>query len=476
MRPFAQVLAAILLALGLAHCSSTSSRGDSDLFGSGGKAAGGSSAASGGTQTSNGGSTVAVAGTTGTPDGCKGLACQKKVCPLGTSTTISGRIYDPSGKLPLYNVMAYVPNAPLAPFTPGANCLCEISGEPTAAGLSDTNGNFVIRDAPVGANIPLVIQIGKWRRTFTLPNVAECSNTTVPDGTLRLPAKQTEGDMPKVALTTGGADALECLLRKLGIDASEITNPDGSGRFNLFAGHDGSNRYESSLNGGASFPAAASVWSSVDSLKKYDLVLLSCEGGEFPEEKGDAAFKAMAAYTALGGRMFASHWQQVWLKSGAFPTIARYTGQADLGDLTADVITSFPKGKALSEWLVNVQASTTPGKLPISDAQHTIVEENPMYAQSWITSTSPQAVQYLSANTPMGAPPNMQCGRIVLSDLHVAGATGGGTDTSSPSFAFPSGCVTSGLSPQEKVLAFMLFDISACTIPDSKVPEPPVVK
>jgi hypothetical protein len=406
---------------------------------------------------------------------CKDLKCRRRFCASGVSTTISGKVYDPSGTLPLYNVMVYVPNAPLAPFTPGANCSCELSGEPIAAGLTDTEGRFVVKDAPVGANVPLVIQIGKWRRLFTLPSVAECAESAVPDGTLRLPGKRADGDMPKVALTTGGADALECLLPKLGIDSSEITNPDGPGHFNYFGGHGGTDRY---ANTNTRFPPASDLWKSVDTLKPYDMVLLSCEGEEYPEEKGDQAFKAMAAYTALGGRMFASHWQQVWLKSGPYPVIAQYTSQADLGNVDASVVTTFPKGKALSEWLLTVQASAAPGQLAITNAQRTIVTENPQYAQRWIATASPAGVQYLSANTPFGSPFEKQCGRVVLSDLHVAGGatTGGGTDSSSPSFAFPSGCVTSGLTPQEKVLAFMLFDISACTIPDTEVPAPPVVR
>ncbi len=479
-----------LSALAASRCSSSDAPTDAPRFtnGKGGQndtsAAGGASGAGGeGGKLSISVDTSERGGSTGVafgPDGCKGLVCQKPFCKGGGSTTISGKVYDPSGTLPLYNVMVYVPNAPLEPLTPGANCLCEVNGEPIASGLSDTTGHFVVTDAPAGTDIPLVVQVGKWRRQFTVPKVDECTDTAVPDGTLRLPRKQAEGDLPKVALTTGEADALECLIRKLGIDDSEITTPDGSGKFHFFAGHGGADRFASTMNGGAAFPPASSVWGNVDTLKPYDVVLLSCEGAEYPEEKGSDAFKAMGAYTTLGGRMFASHWHQVWLKSGPYPSIAQYTTQSDIGDITAKVVTSFPKGQALSEWLVEVKGSSTPGQIDLVNAQHTIVKENPMYAKAWLTAaTSPLAsVQYLSANTPVDVTSDKQCGRIVLSDLHVAGgvADGRGIDTSSPSYPFPTGCVTSSLTPQEKVLAFMLFDITACTIPDTKRPEAPPVR
>jgi len=420
-----------------------------------------------------------AAGASNAAGACKGLECQQKACAAGATTTISGRVFDPSGALPLYNVMVYVPNAPLTPLTPGATCACEVSGEPVASALTDTNGRFSVKNAPVGSNIPLVIQIGKWRRQFTIPAVADCAETAVPEATLRLPARQSEGDMPRIALTTGEADALECLVRKLGIDPAEFTNPTGTGRINYFGGHNGTNKYAPGVNGGVSFPRASSLWGKLETLKPYDVVLLSCEGGKYANQKGAQAFQAMQNYANLGGRVFASHWHEVWFTDGPapFPTVAEFVSEPDIGTLTADVTTTFPKGQALAEWLVNVQASTTPGLIDLTAAQYTVKKENPMVAQRWISSQTPQSVQYLSANTPFGAAPDKQCGRVVLSDIHVAGGREQGdlSDSSGSDVPFPTGCRTTGLTPQEKVLAFMLFDITACVIPDNVRPEAPAV-
>jgi hypothetical protein len=416
------------------------------------------------------------------PGPCVNLQCQQLACAGGSRTTLSGTVYAPAGTLPLYNVTVYVPNRELEPIVEGASCsTCDasVSGSPVASALTDTAGRFTLTDVPVGENIPLVMQVGKWRRQVILPRVDPCTENVLTDSSLtRLPANQSEGDLPRIALSTGALDALECLLRKVGVSDSEFSNPEGTGRVHLFAGHLGTSSYAPALNGGASFATSGTaLWDQLASFQRYDVVLLSCEGDEYLEEKPAVARQALFDYLNGGGRAFLSHWHKIWLQEGPlpFPEMVRFNNRDDDLNVSATVDTSFPKGAALAEWLVNVQGSTAPGVVDLVDAQNTAASENPLYAQRWIYdpldgATGAPSVKYVTANTPLGAPAAEQCGRTVYSDIHVSSG-----DDSAPGLPFPTGCTSTGLSPQEKVLIYMLFDLSACIVPDNQPPAPPII-
>ena len=51
---------------------------------------------------------------------------------------------------------------------------------------------------------------------------------------LRLPRNQSEGSIPKMAITAGDADRLQCLFTRMGIDTAEFTNPDVTGSLNIY--------------------------------------------------------------------------------------------------------------------------------------------------------------------------------------------------------------------------------------------------
>ncbi len=489
------------LVLGLCACSSdansNTSRGLTQQGSAGGAPIPGgitpapsSTGGSGGVINPNAPSSAGPAVDAGPP--CVNLQCQKHECPGGGSTTISGTVYDPAGKNPLYNIAVYVPNEPVLPLSTGASCdTCDslYSGMPIAAAVTDAAGHFSMDSVPDGANIPLVVQVGKWRTQTVIPNVVQCQDNPLPDHSLRLPRNHMEGDIPNIAISTGGADTLECLLRRVGIDAAEyVPGAGGDGRIHIFQG---TPRMGGGGRGGGQVPntsppapvASASLWDTTADLMGYDIVLLSCEG----EETVNMNQQALHDYASAGGRVFASHFHYAWFNTGPYGNenlATWFTGSNSMGNIFSTIVTTlpngmpFPKGMAMETWLTNVNALTN-GELPIEQARHNAdVSATNLPSQAWIladqNANPPGATEYFSFNTPTDAQMTPDgpsyCGRVVFSDLHVGAAS-----MDNPQQPVPDECTNVDLSPQEKALEFMLFDLSSCLTPDNKPPQPPTI-
>ena len=411
---------------------------------------------------------------------CTNLCLKQQSCGGGGTTSVSGTVYDPAGLVPLYNVAVYVPNAPLSPIHHGASCdQCgsALSGDPLVATLTDAAGHFKLDNVPVDSNVPLVIQVGKWRRRITIPTVSACVDNPIADKTLtRLARKPQEtspdDDIPFIALTTGGADALECLLPKIGVDIAQFTNKGGSGRVNLYQGSGGS-----ALSGGS--PPVTGFWNDHNNLIAYDMVLLGCEGGTHPENKGFGSdLPQMEIYATAGGRVFGTHFHYYWIESNPkpslWPTTATFDHAQDPPQTNWNVTIdqSFPKGIAFAQWMLNVGGSTTLGTFPINQGRHDVDAVNGQPTSDpvsvrWVYGTNPNIVEYYTFNTPVGVTSDKQCGKVVFSDLHIAaGDQPGGT--------FPGNCNNQPLTPQEKALEFLLFDLSSCIQNDTTPLPPPV--
>ncbi len=433
---------------------------------------------------------------------CTGLQCQIHSCSGGGSTTISGTVYDPAGNNPLYNVVVYVPNSTPSALTTGASCdSCAslYSGDPIAAAVTDATGKFTIKDAPDGANIPLVIQIGKWRKQTSVASVSSCTDNPIATK-LTLPSKQSEGDIPNIAISTGGADSLECLLRRIGLDASEYgPGAGGSGRIHIFQGSAAGGSTNAATTSPTPAPgSAAALWDSVADLMPYDITILSCEGQETQDANGSALSAAeqqnLLQYTSAGGRVFASHFHYAWFNTGPFAAedIATWTRGANpindssnnplnpltTGDfINANIVTTFadggvfPKGATLDTWLstvgaLNPAAGYAPGELHIAGAKHNAdlagLASTP--SQAWISADSerpdrgrgrPPAVRTVarrraSRGRPSTSPstPRSTRGSTTPGSRHTAGGWSTATSTSARRPVTTTGRVRGASSPQ----------------------------
>lgn len=409
----------------------------------------------------------------GGADACTGLQCRIVDCAKTQRqpTTITGTVYAPNRTLALYGVTVYIPNADPAPFTDGATC-SRCGGTPppdsVVSVLSDEAGKFTLTNVPTGVNVPLVIQVGKWRRQVTIPMVSACMDNPQSPELTSLPRNQTEGDIPKIAIATGNCDALECLVRKIGVSDAEFTSDSGAGRVHLYVANGASRLANSTL-----LSSATTLWGTVEKLKQYDLTMFSCECGAQADQKPQAAMNALKAYADLGGRAFLSHYHNIWIVGeranpshapAVWPSIATCPDDAfTTANGTIDQINN-PKGVAFATWMVNVMGSPSLGNIPIMNGRQTCTSVDNTKAERWVhspefftgTTLVPQNFQF---TTPNELPKEQRCGKVVFSDMHVASGSTSGLPSGD---VFPTGCATGAMSPQEKALAFMFFDIASC--------------
>jgi hypothetical protein len=450
----------------------------------------------GGADICGGGGRPGVCGTNVT---CTNLCTQQVACDGGTSTTITGTVFAGVSAWtglppdPAPNVLVYVPNAPVQPFTPGASCRqcgADVSGSPLVSTYTDFNGTFTLPNVPAGTGIPLVIQLGRWRRQFTI-NVPACATTAI--GTLNLPRNQGEGSIPLTAISTGDVDALECVLLKMGVDQAEFTTDTaagGTGRIQLYAGGPGPNGGNRNggnpgANAGPGTRPEPALLGANGTFMSYDQIMLPCWGA--PAIKTATELTNLIAYSDSGGHFFATHYSYSWLVgNGEFDSVAQWVPNFDNpGDTTWTLNVSTvvppsppaPRSESFAKWLnfigaLSNSAPTVPAnpQVAISQPRHdaTAVANGSV---DWIDGTDQRMnsrnfdgggsslVEHFTFNTPVGQP--SQCGHDIFSDFHVLNS-GNGTNGQT----FPNEC-DQNFSPQEKILEFMIWDLASC------VPPPP---
>jgi hypothetical protein len=471
--------------------------------------------------------------------GCTGVCQTIPTCTAGTTTTLTGTVWDPAGIHPLYDALVYIPNNPsdpgLQPFAPGITCdVCgaTAAGDPLVTTFTAPDGTFTLSGVPVGSNVLLVVQLGRWRRQFTVNIGTSCGANAVPAMTLTMPKNHTEGDIPRISVLTGGFDPMECVLRKMGVEDSEFTDPGGAGHiqfylanqpnapanpFGVFASECPANPYGSGAAIDPATPTQATLFGTPDggtpTINQYDMVILACEGYE---ENMQANWPDLGAYTSAGGRVFMTDYSYDWMaatttcqnagqcgaggvctdgyctnannvtQNPAYAGVAAWqTGQNPQGSQetgTIDLVSN-PKGMAFEQWLqivgASVAGSGTVSLDPVFHNSDGVIAPT----QQWLYWGTATPIHF-TFNTPVGAASANQCGRAVFSDWHADNLGFAGSYPHCPytlskvapyyshGLTFPAECDSNPMTPQEAILEFMLFDLTACVQPYTPVCTP----
>lgn len=469
---------------------------------------------------------------------CTGLCQQQATCTGGATTTLTGvvraglqesvvngnpSLWVPQGTVPdpVPGVLVYVPTTALQPFDSNPNspkiqcsqCGADVSGNPLVFTTTDFNGTFTLKNVPVSKNasdvIPIVIQLGHWRRQFAFPIMNACKQNTLPRD-LNLPSKSSEGDIPLTAISTGSYDPIECVLLKMGVAQEEFTSlstwqgetANGTqpkpGRIHIYTATSGAGNGnpgsilapqedETVLMGTGNTGGATN-----GTFMMYDQILLPCWGDAV--RKNGAELFNLGYYGDHGGHFFATHYSYGWLYQNAnsnLMSVANWDPRADTninpfpngvpftGNVSRTVPVTVPATNPgmFVKWLnyVGALANGNPAGAPPAAPTVTITagrhDVDSVRGQSvdWIDGTDPNPAPGSSSQMllhftfdmpiPTGTTKPTQCGHGIYSDFHVNSAR------QSDGTTFPTECDRTALNSQERILEYMIWDLASCVGP-----------
>ncbi|HEY8041876.1 MAG TPA: hypothetical protein VIF15_18860 [Polyangiaceae bacterium] len=431
--------AAVILAGALLACGATSNGGFGDGTGNDGGTTG-----PGGEGGTFGGDDSGSFGGQGGPT--FGTTCN------GTATSVTGTVYAPNGTDPLPNIYVYAA-AKVNPF-PAGN-FCNQCNSPLDNWYSHTqsgnDGTFSLSlsNVPAGADIQLVINVGRFRKVTPLP--VKCGSNAAPKAATTLPGKAADGDIPKIAVSTGNSDHLDQILGVLGITEYDC--------------------YEGRASTGSSSPTCQPVDSLSNLLLKksatpidaYHLLFVSCAPNAFKNYATSGVNTAtlssnVSSFVTSGGRLFATDMSYDYVAQ-AFPSAITWQGPtgapqpvdgANVG--AAGSYNGNVDDPSLKAWMTGLGVPTSPvplqGFLNPWSVQASLPKTSTLIVDGTVSYTG--AGGATSGDVPLTSQFDVSaCGRVVYSSYHTAGGT-----------------VTPGnLLPQERILEYLVFEVGSCVTP-----------
>jgi hypothetical protein len=401
----------------------------------------------------------------------------------GTPTTITGAILAPNGKDPIASAFAYVPSM-RTDFPPNVSCeLCNMQLDtPWATTTSAPDGTFTldIGAVPFAPTVQLTVNKGRFRHTATI-TVTPCQANNAADTALPGKAKAGVDDIPKIAVATGNQDQLDTVLGAMGLDTSAgfdcfegRIKPTGTSTLKKLTTPCGSRT-------GLTF--VEDLLTNETMLESYNLVFLSCVPGKFKSLSATQQSQIVAnlqTWTQKGGRLFVTDNSYDYLAQ-AFPSDINFLDgntAVDAANMGAGGTTSSPvqyQGRVndtnLATWLSVVGAVpsgtntlTLNGYLNkwsviASVPMSTVDEVDATNAVAYTTltpspkpgpvSTYPQSVKFDIDSA------GQACGRAIYTSYHTLLST---TTSIDPNVM---------LSPQERILEYLMFEAGACVGPVS---------
>lgn len=415
----------------------------------------------------------------GSPDlgACQGRGCDVQACG-GGDTTVVGTVFAPNGTDPVPNATVYVPAADVQPYPNGVACdLCGMIPGAITSTRTRADGGFLLQHVPAGDAVPVVIELGRFRRVTTVKVEACKTNLITKDPGVfgaRLPGK--DGDLspqdhvPRIAVATGDYDQIECVLKRMGIQSIDLFN----------------DRYKGTLPStqGDFFQLLADR----ARLKSYNIVVINCTYSDFEPKLTPEVLANLEDYVASGGRLYATDWAYDFIDQ--VPQFAPYLcyvpGGVD-GPPPAATCPGMPQPKSeahsntawntgatvldptMLSWLKVFPQTVTNNQVPVQ-YNFVVIDHvgDPMSAPTttWVQgdATDPSALPQQSKGTRAMTVTfdYKQCGRVHYSTYNTEPNA---APVETADYRYPTCDNRVVFNPQERLLEYLIFETAQCVGP-----------
>ena len=400
----------------------------------------------------------------------------------GQEAEITGIVLAPNGKDPVPGATVFVPSATPELFPPEVRC--EVCGSLGTGynfwtATSGPDGRFKLAGVCPG-EVNVVMQNGRFRRLVRV-NVPASGSVELTSEQSRLPRRTGEfgpfDAIPRIAVATGDFDKMECVLRKMGIE-----------RFDLFE----ASKYLNSPAPNTLIPFSALV-GDLSKMLAYNVIFINCTDDVFEAELSKAKVREnISAYVKAGGRFYVTDWSYDWVEQ--IETMSKYidfepgdssdapephnAATTGAGGLKVDGII---KDATLAKWLGNFPGAVrTVGGESVTPIEHflgkwVVMRKSHKDSQVWVegkvSSLRSEPGYFTDETRPLTVTFKFEnCGKVLFTSYHTKGRDdqyledffGGVRPNPMP---FPQYCQNDELSPQERILEFLIFDIARCVKP-----------
>jgi len=364
------------------------------------------------------------------------------------STTLAGTAFAPNGTDPVsapeISVWDHQPQA-LPRGVACETCGAVTTDTPLATTTGATNGVFSLSLDSLKKAATLFVTVGKGRFRKVLANVPiSCGANNLTAGQSSLPKSSAEGDVPKIAISSGNKDHLEKVVSAMGITEFDCVKglPPGSSSETCTSG-----------------TTLGALLSDPNALAGYGLLFIACAPNDEYEPGSGTAPAGGAAnlknWVTQGGKLVVTddsydYVEQLFPDAIDFqgtagtPGNPQPTNTAEIGT-AATSLTATITDATLLAWLQLFPNTVTNGAVTVQG-----------FLSKWAVQRAPgmgtDVIAHGAASWTGGSgdvPLTSRfvvngCGRVIFSSYHT---DSGGT----------------GLLPQERILEYLMLEVAVCT-------------